>query len=102
MELLAIPITSDIKEANEIGFIPEYSIKIRQNPPIDIQIVAVSREIEKCSKKGKNMPKIRLPLDEEESEKKIPLSKRALEIAEVYDNLPPAKKEKFENFLKEM
>ena len=69
-ELLIMPIESHIKDSNDGVLISKNSMRLRQDPPLDIQILTVLRNYEKNIKKRKfeKTPKVRFPLENDEEE----------------------------------
>ena len=64
-ELLIMPIESYIKDCPDGVWICKKSMRLRQDPPLDIQVLTVLRNYEKNIKKRKfeKTPKVRFPLD---------------------------------------
>ena len=73
-ELLIMPIESHIKNSQDGVLICKNSMRLRQDPPLDIQVLTVLRNYEKNIKKRKfeKTPKVRFPL--ENDEKPLPVN----------------------------
>ena len=67
-ELLIMPIESYIKDCPDGVWICKKSMRLRQDPPLDIQVLTVLRNYEKNIKKRKfeKTPKVRFPLENDE------------------------------------
>ena len=67
-ELLIMPIESHIKNSQDGVLICKNSMRLRQDPPLDIQVLTVLRNYEKNIKKRKfeKTPKVRFPLENDE------------------------------------
>ena len=67
-ELLIIPIESYIKDCPDRVWICKKSMRLQQDPPLDIQVLTVLRNYEKNIKKRKfeKTPKVRFPLENDE------------------------------------
>ena len=67
-ELLIMPIESYVKDCPDGVWICKKSMRLRQDPPLDIQVLTVLRNYEKNIKKRKfeKTPKVRFPLENDE------------------------------------
>ena len=71
-----MPIESHVKDSDDGVLICKNSMRLRQDPPLDIQVLTVLRNAEKIIKKRKFeiTPKVRFPLENDEE----PLAKKPL------------------------
>ena len=74
-ELLIMPIESHVKDSDDGVLICKNSMRLRQDPPLDIQVLTVLRNAEKIIKKRKFeiTPKVRFPLENDDDDDKKPL-----------------------------
>ena len=74
-ELLIMPIESHVKDSDDGVLICKNSMRLRQDPPLDIQVLTVLRNAEKTIKKRKFeiTPKVRFPLENDDDDDKKPL-----------------------------
>ena len=73
-----MPIESHVKDSDDGVLICKNSMRLRQDPPLDIQVLTVLRNAEKTIKKRKFeiTPKVRFPLENDEE----PLAKKPLAV----------------------